>query len=116
MCHVNIQSLGTGEQGQTSSANVKLDQVRTILQLRKQFDIICLSITWLTDKVFDEEIKLENYDVYQRDRQSRGGKVCIYAHASLSCKRRTDLEKPNLELIWLEIKLVPRPILVGVCY
>jgi exonuclease III len=95
---------------------VKLDQLRTILQIENQFDIICVSETWLSDQVSDDDIQLENYDVHRRDRQSRGGGVCIYANSSLSCKRRDDLENPDLELLWLEIKLAPKSIMVGVCY
>ena len=59
MCHVNIQSLGIGEQGITSSANVKLDQMRTILKLEHKFDIIGISETWLTNTVSDDDIKLD---------------------------------------------------------
>jgi hypothetical protein len=34
----------------------------------------------------------------------------------LPCKRRSDLENQSVELLWLEVKLVPKSILVGVCY
>ncbi len=116
MCHVNIQSLGAGDQGITSTANYKLDQIRTILQINEQFDVIGLSETWLTEAVSDEDISLDNYLVYRKDRQHRGGGVCTYVRTSISSKRRPDLEKDDLELIWIELMLKPKSILVGVSY
>ena len=116
MCHVNIQSLGAGEQGPTSIANVKLDQIRSVLQFRHEFDIIGLSETWLNPSVTDEDISLEEYTVFRKDRPQRGGGVCVYVKSSLPCKRRADLEMPNLEIIWVEISFMPKPILVGVTY
>ena len=38
LCHLNI--LGAGELGPPSSANIKLDQIRTELQLYHGFDVI----------------------------------------------------------------------------
>ena len=116
MCHVNIQSLGSGELGPVSAANVKLDQVRTILHLREHFDFICLSETWLNENVADDNIELENYVTYRKDRGERGGGVLIYANAALPCKRRRDLEREGIELLWLEICFKPKPIMIGVCY
>ncbi len=77
ICHVNIHSLGTGEQGPTSMANYKLNQIRTILQLEHKFDAIGLSETWLIPTVQDDDIHLENYVVHRKDRVGRGGGVCI---------------------------------------
>ncbi len=100
MCHINIQSLiGAGKQGPTTDANTKLDQVRTILQLQHNFDIICMSETWLSNTVPDENIELEGYDVYCRDRQLRGGGVCLYIDTAITCNRRHDLETTELELM-----------------
>ncbi len=114
MCHVNIQSLGSGELGPVSTANVKLDQVFTILQMREEFDFICLSKTWLNKNIPDDNIELENYVIHRRDRGVRGGGVMIYASTILPCKRRP--ERDEIELIWLEVCLIPKPIMIGVCY
>ena len=116
MCHVNIQSLGTGDLGITTGANYKLDQMRTILQMEHKFDIIGLSETWLTPNIDDEHISLANYDIHRKDRDGRGGGVCVYISSTLPNKRRQDLEEPTLELIWTEISVTPKPILIGVAY
>ena len=114
--HVNIQSLGSGEKGPTSCANVKLDQVRTIMQHREKFDIICLSETWLTNLVPDEDIDLENYTVYRKDRVGRGGGVCMYVNSSIPCTVPPELQTNEIEILWVKLQLKPKPILVGVCY
>ena len=66
-----------------SHANVKLDQMRTILKLEHKFDIIGISETWLTNTVSDDDIKLNEYVVYRKDRQQRGGGVCVYIHSAI---------------------------------
>ena len=41
------------------------------------FDVICLTETWLSESVFDQEILPTNYNIYRKDRPSRGGGVLI---------------------------------------
>ena len=41
------------------------------------FDVICLTETWLSDFIYDQEILPTNYNIYRRDRPSRGGGVLI---------------------------------------
>ena len=108
-------SLGQGEQGATSPANVKLDQIRTILCAQYAFDIITISETWLTNNVSDDDINLDGYTLHRRDRETRGGGVRAYVHCSLPCKRRSDLENRDMEIMWLEIRC-PRPMLIAVVY
>jgi hypothetical protein len=71
MCEVNIQSLRAGDRGPTRTANVKLDQLRTILQHEHNFDVIGVTETWLTPTVTDTDINLVNYTVYRLDRTAR---------------------------------------------
>ena len=61
----------------TTTANTKLDQIRTVLQHQHQFDIIAVTETWLTTAVSDDDIGLDNYNVYRKDRQGRGGGVLV---------------------------------------
>ena len=110
MCQVNIQSLGAGELGPTTTANTKLYQIRTVLQHQHQFDIIAVTETWLTTAVSDDDIGLDNYNVYRKYRQGRGGGVCIYVNTLLPCRRRSDLETDNLEVVWIEVLLLPKPV------
>ena len=91
ICHANIQSLGKGDKIITAEANVKLAEIRTTLQLKHEFDVICLSETWLTDDTSDEDITLKNYELYRKDRKEKGGGVCVYINSSLVQKRRKNL-------------------------
>lgn len=44
------------------------------------YDIICLSETWLSDAVSDNTVMLNNYNLFRHDRQNKvGGGVAIYA-------------------------------------
>ena len=118
MCEINIQSMGAGEKGPTSSANVKMDQLRTILQHEHQFDVIGVTESWLTSDVTDEDIQIKNYEVFRRDRNSRGGGVChcVYVRTIIPTRKRIDLEEDVIEITWVELQLKPRPTLVGIAY
>ena len=55
---------------------------------------------------------------FRKDRNTKGGGVCIFLSNQLSGKRRSDLEDPDLELLWVEMKLsgYHRSLFVGCCY
>ena len=111
MCHINIQSMGRGAQGITSAANVKLDQM-TILSNEHKSDIISVGETWLTEEVANEE----GYTIYRKDRATRGGGVCAYIHNYIPCKSRPELEQQDMELMWIELWLNPKPMMIAVAY
>ena len=46
----------------------------------------------------------------------RAGGVALYVSDSLATKRRLDLEKSDLELLWIELNLNTINIICGVCY
>ena len=48
-----------------------------------EFDIFLVFETWLTDDILDCEISPPNYDVFRRDRPTRGGGVAIFVKSSL---------------------------------
>ena len=64
-----------------------------------------VSETWLEQRTSDNDIALEGYRTYRRDREGDNhGGVCVYVIESIFSKRRNDLELPNLECVWVEIK------------
>ena len=72
-------------------------------------DILCLSETWLSDYIFDNEILPAGYTIYRRDRQSWGGGVLVAVRNSiLSCMASTPAD---LELVTVEIQLRQKVIL-----
>jgi len=70
-------------------------------------DIMCLAETFLTDKIQDSEIAIPGFTLHRKDRShALGGGVAIYCkNATCQSKRRHDLERPDLELLLLEVKL-----------
>ena len=64
-CYLNIRSLVN-----------KLSLFQSYVY-SSDFDVICLTETWLSDSVFDQEILPINYNIYRKDRFSRGGGVLI---------------------------------------
>ena len=65
------------------------------------YEIVCITETWLSDAVFDNEIIPKNYSIYRKDRKSRGGGVLVAISDSISSNL---IPSPNtLELIAVSI-------------
>ena len=66
-----------------------------------KFNVFCLTETWLSDFVFDNEILPHKFVVYRKDRPSRGGGVLIAVHdsiPSLLLSSPLDLEVVSVKL------------------
>ena len=80
---------------------------------------LAVSETWLSSLDSDGDITLPGFqEPFRKDRNTKGGGVCIFLSNQLSGKRRSDLEDPDLELLWVEMKLSGhhRSLFVGCCY
>ena len=64
------------------------------------FNILCITETWLTDSVFDLEILPTDFTIYRKDRHSRGGGVLIASIPTSIIPSPT-----NLEVISVKIEL-----------
>ena len=120
LCHTNVQSLapsGTGSHV-ADRANFKLDEIETTLVNTHKFDFIGISETWLDNTILDESIKIPGYTLMRKDRicARRSGGVCCYVKDNLPFLRRIDLERNDTELLWVELKIKPKSIIIGVCY
>ena len=80
----------------------------------RNFNIICISETWLHAGITDDEIAMSDFILYRRDRtgDAHGG-VCVYVDKNYHSERRADLEMNNIECIWLEITIQHRKLLIG---
>ena len=72
ICLVNIRSIVN-----------KLNQFQNYVYSRS-FDIIAVTETWLSDKIFNNEILPSNYSIIRRDRSSRGGGVLLAVKHDIS--------------------------------
>ena len=98
--HLNIRSLN-------SVTLNKIVQVRILLE-SKAIDVLALSETWLKPNVSNEEVCIDGYTLYRKDRVSeqRCGGVAIYVKASIRHEYSERLTKnSNVEAIWVTIKL-----------
>lgn len=101
VCHLNAQSLLP-----------KLDEIRTTLAEVKRPVILGVSETWLDSSVSDGEVAIQPFTLYRRDRGNRGGGVLVYVPESCYSRRRGDLEKDDIEAIWVEVHLQKSTILL----
>lgn len=105
LLHLNVRSL--------------LPKITEIRHLSKsgKVGVFCFTKTWLDDSITDAEIELENYLVIRRDRNRKGGGVCIYVRSDIGFNHRTDLKSEQIEAVWLDILLpMSKPILICACY
>lgn len=89
-----------------------LDIYNTVLV--NNYDIICLTETWLDDTIMSSELFDERYCVIRRDRdvkfrvrykKSHGGGVLVAYSKNLTVAFREDWVSEGLEDLWLQIKI-----------
>ena len=73
--------------------------------------------TWLGPNTKDEALRIDDYSLYRRDPpiDNHGG-VCVYIKEDIYSRRRTDLELPHVECVWVEINIHHQKILIGTFY
>ena len=83
------------------SISNKVDIIESELS---NFDIICLTKTWLDERTSNDTISPNEYNLYRRDRggDNHGG-ICVYAKQNVHSHRRQDVELPNFRLRFLHI-------------
>ena len=91
MVHYNVQSLRN-----------KIDLIESELC---RFDVICISETWLDDRTSEEDIRIDNFKLFRRDRPGDHHGICVYFRSNLFSKRWDELELPNIECVWVEVSL-----------
>ena len=85
-------------------------------------DIICITETWLSDRISDSAVNLPGFSITRRDRSESGhGGVCAYIKEEVEFSRLTELESVDYEILWVEMKpkRLPRKIkklIFGVLY
>lgn len=103
------------------SVRDKLDELTAQL-LTFHMDIAIITETWLHDYIDNNILTIPGYNIARRDRHNRiGGGVCAFVSSEIPFKRRSDLESPEHECLWLWLRphRLPRPlsgIICGVVY
>ena len=87
----------------TRSVRNKLDYLQDIAC---EYNILCLTETHLDVNIPTSELMIENFaEPFRRDRNFMGGGLLVYCSETIYSKRRLDIEPPNCEILWTEIKL-----------
>ena len=74
----------------TRSLYPKKDEIEFIIT-KNDFDVLCISETWLSEHVKDNDISIPGYNIFRKDRKhSLGGGVCIYVKENFIVKIRED--------------------------
>ncbi|KAJ8960543.1 hypothetical protein NQ318_013831 [Aromia moschata] len=64
-----------------------------------------LSETWLDDKIDNNQIAIDGYNLIRRDRDGRGGGVAFYIDKSIKFKLINTVHDESLEQIWINVKI-----------
>ena len=77
------------------------------------YDQICVTETWLSDHIFDQEIMPSQYSIYCNDRTTRGGGVMIAIKDTIPVTRFSSPD--HLEIITVRLEL-QNPVLLCCIY
>ena len=71
----------------------------------------------MRDNVTDADLSISGYHIpFKKNRPTRGGGVMLYVKEHIGAIHRTDLERNNTEILWVEITLNSKKVMVGVGY
>ena len=94
-----LESLTSGTTAPFMS-NQKMDEIYQTLIQDNGFDIIGISETKLDANIADKTITFQGYHPpFRKDRNRRGGGVCLYVNENIPTKRRIDLEGTYSECV-----------------
>ena len=78
-------------------------------------DIICITETWLSDEISNDELNLPNYNNFRLDRNRHGGGVLIYVNSSFFTKVIL-VGHSDFELIIISVSCTNLSFCIGVFY
>ena len=101
--HCNIRGI------RTNLADLKV-------HLSTYYHTFCLTETMFPQAVGMTELKIKGYQApVGRDRDHNGGGLIIYLSNDVRVKRRSDLESPSIENIWVECEVKGIKLLICNC-
>ena len=79
-------------------------------------DIVVITETFLDGSILNSEIFPDGYVVFRHDRNRHGGGVLIAVSHCLSAVRWTTAISPNIDLIWIQISIGTKSLMLGGYY
>lgn len=81
------------------------------------YDIVTISETWLNSDLMSESYTIDNFKLFRRDRDGRGGGVAIYVTSKL---KATPIDTPDfnnrIDQLWLNLRYNKQSVTIGVIY
>jgi len=77
------------------------------------YSILCITETWLSKDIFDNEIISYGYTIYQKDKDSRGGDVLLAVKDKITSRQL--LSPPDVKIITALIS-TSSPFIISVVY
>jgi exonuclease III len=98
----------------------KIKELKVMIE-EENVDIISITETWLNDNVTDDEVSINGYTLFRKDRRDevkcRGGGVAMYIKNELNPTFNSDLGNDSFsESIWCSIGFGIENTILGVCY
>lgn len=110
--HINVQSL-------CARQFTKFNELKMSF-IDNKIDIICMTETWLSDKITDSMIEIDNFQLVRNDRNRQGGGICVYYRKNLNCRIVSkSISSPyfhTTEFLLLEMQCGLNKFLLGVYY
>ena len=100
--HINVRSLLP-----------KIQEVHSLLE-ENEFDILAVTETWLGPTITDEDVEIDGYKIYRRDRDGRGGGVCWYVRSVMRCELIEIVG--TIEQLWIKLRFGGVSVSCGVVY
>ena len=63
----------------------KIDELECVSNMNNA-DVLCITESWLSEEISDNYIQLANFNLFRKDRHTRGSGVAIYVKSSIQCK------------------------------
>ena len=94
----------------------KIDELQLLLEAEHP-DVIGISETWLKETILDNELNVNDYNIYRHDRVNKiGGGVLLLVQKSIKTIIREDLTNKFNEIVWCDLITRNRKLVIGVCY
>lgn len=105
IAHINVRSLNTG-----------FDVLRNHMH-NMDYDIMCLSETWLNSTLSSALYYITDYVLIRCDRPTRGGGVAMYIKSSLKFDIiNSPFVYADTEVLWVRLKIMNKVFIIGVVY
>ena len=96
----------------------KIEELRLVIsEVKSSFHLLTFSETWANKEIPDSELEISSYQLFRRDRGSKGGGLLVYARNDVKVLHRPDLDSPTIKSLLIEV-CPPKShsFLVGVFY